>query len=249
MVHIISIANQKGGVAKTTTAHALAAGLHARGKKVLLVDLDAQCNLTYIAGITKPPQTIKEVLQGAEPKPLKCNTGDIIAGNAFIGTADLGAAGKEFRLKNVLAPIANNYDYIILDTPPSLSMLTLNALTFSGEVLIPTQADIFSLQGIQQLNNTIQAVKQTTNKELRTGGLLITRYSGNTILSKDLKLVMQKAAKELGIKLLNTVIREGIAVKEAAAKRADLFTYAPKSKAAQDYNNAINEILKGDAKK
>jgi len=249
MSHIISIANQKGGVAKTTTAHALAAGLHEQGKKVLLVDLDAQCNLTYIAGITKPKQTILEVLQGAEPTPVPCNVGDIIAGNSFIGNADLGTAGKEFRLKNVLGPIANNYDYIILDTPPSLSMLTLNALTFSDKVIIPTQADIFSLQGIQQLNNTIQAVRQTTNKDLETGGLLITRYSGNTILSKDLKIVMEKAAKELGIKLFNTVIREGIAVKEAAAKREDLFTYAPKSNAAQDYSSAIHEILKGDARK
>lgn len=249
MSKTIAIINQKGGVSKTTTALALGAGLTLRGYKVLLVDLDAQGNLSYSMGAEEANFTTIDVLS----KKVKAadviqhlEQGDLLPTSPELSFADklLGDTGKEYRLKEALDPIKENYDYIIIDTPPALGVLTVNALTACTGVIIPAQADVFSLQGISQLYATIDAVKKYTNPSLKVMGLLLTRFSNRAVLSKNIAEVMEQTAHELDTKLFTATIREGIAIKEAQISRQSIFEYAPKSNPAQDYNDFIDELLK-----
>jgi chromosome partitioning protein len=249
MSKVIAIINQKGGVSKTTTAAAIGAGLTLRGYKVLLVDLDAQGNLSYSLGAEESNFTAIDVLTRkvkAAAVIQHLEQGDLLPTSPELALADklLGDTGKEYRLKEALEPVKVNYDYIIIDTPPALGVLTVNALTACNGVIIPAQADVFSLQGISQLYETIWAVRQYTNPSLKVMGLLLTRYSGRAVLSKNIAGVMEQTAKYLNTKLFNKTIREGIAVKEAQISRQSIFEYAPKSNAAQDYSDFIDELLK-----
>jgi chromosome partitioning protein len=249
MSKIIAIINQKGGVSKTTTALALGAGLTLRGHKVLLVDLDAQGNLSYSMGAEESTFTTIDVLTRkvkAANVIQRLPQGDLLPTSPELSLADklLGDTGKEYRLKEALEPVKGNYDYIVIDTPPALGILTVNALTASSGVVIPAQADVFSLQGISQLYATINAVKQYTNPSLKVLGLLLTRFSGRAVLSKNIAGVMEETAKELETKLFNATIREGISIKEAQISKQSIFEYAPKSNPAQDYNDFIDELIK-----
>lgn len=249
---IITVTNQKGGIGKTTTTQNLGFGLSQRGYKVLLIDLDAQRNLTLATKsnqafknsydlITKNA-TVNEVIQ-----PLNSNL-DIINGDLNLSTLDLELTeiGKEYRLKEVLEPIKNNYDFIIIDTPPALNIITVNALTVADRVLIPCQADIFTLDAVRQLNNkTLSVVKKYTNNKLIIDGLLLTRYNDRNILTKEITQKFKELADELGTKLYNARIREAIAVKESQTTRQDIFNYAVKSKVANDFKEFIDEFLKG----
>lgn len=248
---IYAVINQKGGVGKSTTAAALWAGLAERGYKTLAIDLDAQGNLTYSANastdrgqltalsILTREATAAEAIQHTE-------TGDIIAANKALAGADafITETGKEYRLKEALAEIKACYDYIVIDTPPALGILTVNALTACNSVIIPAQADIYSLQGIDQLMQTIAPVKQYCNPDLSIAGIVLNRYNPRTVITRDITAYLQKIAERLKTKVFDTTIREAITVKEAQLKQQSIFKYAPKAKATADFNSLIDEILR-----
>lgn len=246
---VIAVINQKGGVGKSTTAQAIGQGLILKGFKVLFVDLDAQGNLSYSLNALQGGLNVLDILtHKADTKDAiqKTPEGDIIATSPQLSGADmlLTETGKEYKLKEALTPIMKDYDYIIIDTPPALSILTINALTVCTGAIIPAQADIYSLQGIGQLNQTINAVKNYCNKDLTLKGIVLTRYSKRAVLSRDVAEMLQDTAKQLKTKVYKTAIRECIAIKEAQATKQSIFAYAPKSNASIDYKNLIEEVIK-----
>ncbi len=260
MKDIILIINQKGGVAKSTTALALGAGLHLRGERVLFIDLDAQGNLSNTLALNSSVIGLFALMQERQKEEVrkehmlscvqKTPIGDAIAASAHLASADIAISGvgKEMRLKELLAPLYDLYDYIILDTPPALGIITINALTAATAALIPAQADAYSLQGIGQLYDTIQTVREYTNQNLRLLGILLTRYNNRSVLSREVAENMTEAAKTMGTVLCKTHIRECIALKEAQAQRCHIFEYAPRSNAAADYEQLLVELFGGEAK-
>lgn len=248
MKEIIAVINQKGGVGKSTTAHALGAGLALDGARVLFVDLDAQGNLTYSLNAGGQLPSAMDVMEGesAESAIESMDKWDCVASSPSLSGSDkvLTATGKEYRLREALEPLASRYDYVIIDTPPALGILTVNALTAATVAVIPSQADIYSLQGIGQLHGTLEAIRRYTNPKLRVGGILLTRYSARAVLSRDIADMIQDTAQRLGTRLFDTRIRECVALKEAQAQREDIFTYAPKSNAAEDYAAWVVEFRK-----
>ena len=248
MKKIVSIINQKGGVGKSTTASALAAGLSLRGYKTLAVDLDAQGNLTYTFGADNTGATVLEVLTGdatAAEAIKHTQSCDVLPANKALAGADayIKETGKEYRLKEALENVADQYDYIIIDTPPALGILTVNALTACQSVIIPSQADIYSIQGIEQLSETMKPVKKYCNPGLEIEGILLTRYSARSVLSREVADMLEELAAKLGTKLFKTKIREAIAVKEAQISQQSLFEYSPKAKPTEDYNALIDELI------
>jgi chromosome partitioning protein len=250
MEQIIAITNQKGGVGKSTTAHALGAGLRQQGSKILYVDMDAQGNLSYALGGGQGGNSTLEVLtRGCTAAKAIQSTagGDLIGSSPALSGADktLTQVGAEYRLREALEPLKADYDYILIDTPPSLGILTVNALAACTWAIIPAQADTFSLHGIGQLYNTISTVRQYCNKALTIKGILLTRHNTRAILSRDMQELLSQTAQSLGTSLFTTSIREGIAIKEAQAKQTDIYDYAPRSNAAMDYNQFVEEVLGG----
>lgn len=250
MKECIAVINQKGGVGKSTTSNAIGAGLFQRGYKVLFIDLDAQGNLSYSMKCENKPLSSLEVLTGtatAREATLTTPQGDIIPASPALASADtiITDTGREYRLKEALEPLKEVYDYIIIDTPPALGTLTINALTACDSVIIPAQADIYSLQGIGQLNQTIQTVKRYCNSDLTIKGIVITRYSPRAVLTRDMTDLLEDTAKQLNTKVFTSRIRECIALKEAQARQQDIFTYSPSSNAAKDYEGLLTEILGG----
>jgi chromosome partitioning protein len=248
MKDIIAIINQKGGVAKTTTTLALGAGLFMRGQKLLYVDLDAQGNLTYTLGANDEGLTVFDVLIGsakAEQTVQHTKDGDVIPASQLLSGADIviTSAQKEYRLKEAIKPLNEHYDYILIDTPPSLGILTINALTACTGVIIPAQADTYSLRGIRQLQNTITTVKEHCNPFMTIKGILLTRYNPRTILSRDITEIMEQVAQQLQTKLFTSSIRETILIKESQAQNQSIYNYAPKSNAVSDYEAFITELL------
>lgn len=244
----LAIINQKGGVGKSTTALAIGAALSLKGYRVLFVDLDAQGNLSYTLGADTQRYNAMGVLQRPETAAAEVQhtaQGDIIASSPALAGADtmLTETGKEYRLKEALEALQGSYDYCVIDTPPALSILTVNALTACNGVIIPAQADIYSLQGISQLNNTIQTVKKYCNPELHIMGIVLTRYSSRSIISREVAEMIDKTAEQLNTKLYKTKIRECTALKEAQAMQKNIFEYAPKSNASADYKALIEEII------
>lgn len=245
---VYAVLNQKGGVGKTTTAAALWAGLHSKGYKVLAVDLDAQANFSFNAGADTNGLTSLDLLTGeakAEDVIQHTENGDIIPASHALAGADstITQTGKEYRLKEALEPVKDIYDYIILDTPPALGILTINALAACSNVVIPAQADIFSLQGIEQLAGTIEPVKKYCNNELEISGILLTRYNSRSVLSKEVAEMAEQLAAKLGTKLFKTAIREAISIKEAQISQQSIFEYAGKSNVALDYLAFIEELV------
>lgn len=253
MKDIFAIVNNKGGVAKTSTVGALGCFISKKKQKVLCIDLDPQCNLTFtLLGTTQPQISIFEVITNqakAKEAIIKTNNGyDLLPASSSLYNADttITNVGKEYKLKEAIQPLLKSYDYIIIDTPPALGILTVNALTACTKVIIPAQADVYSLQGISTLSNTINAVKQYCNKDLKISGILLTRYNPRVILARDIATMIENTtAKDLGTKIFKTSIRECVAIKEAQAQNQDIYTYAPKSNASTDYKNLVNELLKG----
>ena len=174
-------------------------------------------------------------------------SGDIIPASKALAGADafIADTGKEYRLKEAIEPIKPLYDYIIIDTPPALGILTINALTAANSVIIPAQADIYSLQGIEQLNETIKPVKKYCNPDLAIEGILLTRYNARSILSREVAELAEQLAAKLNTKLFTARIREAIAVKEAQISQQSLYSYSPKGNATIDYLQFIDELLKG----
>lgn len=245
----IAVINQKGGVGKSTTAATVAAGLSLKGYKTLSIDLDAQANLTYTAGAKTTGSTALGVLTGevkVEDAIQHTDSGDIIAANKALAGADafIADTGKEYRLKEALDSVKAAYDYIIIDTPPALGILTINALTACDSVIIPAQADIYSLQGIEQLAETMKPVKKYCNPALKIEGILLTRYSPRSVLSREVAELAEQLAARLGTKVFKATIREAIAVKEAQISQQTLYQYAPKAKVTEDYTALIEELIR-----
>ena len=239
----LSVINQKGGVAKSTTCQMLAAALRRRGASTLLVDLDAQGNLTAAAGASPDEAETALILQGESITPADSSQGPIYTSTPVLASADLTLTetGKEYRLKEALAGMT--FDYCIIDTPPALGILTVNALTASDYVIIPARADLFSIQGIGQLSKTIDAVKKYCNPDLQIAGILLTMYSKRTVLQRETADILQDTAKQMGTSLFEAKIRPCSALPEAQARRQDIFTYSPRSNAAADYDAFTDELL------
>lgn len=244
-MEVVAIVNRKGGVGKTATAQALGAGLARKKKKVLYIDLDSQTNLSYGLGADPEGLNSMDVLTGeatAAEAIQHTPQGDVIAGSEALAGADaaIDGTGKEYRLKEAIDGL--QYDYIIIDTPAQLGTLTVNALTAANSVVIPVQAEVYSLQGIGQLSKTIEAVKKYCNRDLYIRGILTTRYNGRAVISKDMQSNLKDAAEQLKTKLYSTPIRECVSIKEAQAIQQDIYTYAPRSNAAKDYEAFIEEF-------
>lgn len=245
---IITVANQKGGVGKTTTAVSLASGMQRNGYNVLLVDTDPQCNAsdTYRAKIKETAtlfdlfeeeSKVSEVIQ-------KTEYGDIIPCDPLLISADNKylQAGREYILKDILAQVKNNYDYVIVDTCPFLGVLLANAITAADGLIIPSIPDRYSLQGLGELNKTIKAVTRHSNKSLTVLGLLFVMCEENTKLSKEILGSTTEIEKAFNTKTFKSRIRRTVKVKEANTNRKPLFYYAPYCTAALDYEKLIKEI-------
>ena len=233
---------------------ALASGLAQRGYKVIVVDLDPQCNLSLGSGadILNMDQTLYDVFKGTADLPdliQKTDLGyDLITGGLTLAGADMDftQTGREFMLKEALDEIRTDYDFCIIDTPPTLGILTVNALTASDGVVIPLTADLFSLQGLSQLDLLMDRVRKYSNRDLKTEGLLITIHDERTNISKALSEKINQTAEKLGTRVFSHPIRRSVAVRESQTLMVDLFTEAPQANATKDYNSFIDEILKGE---
>ena len=248
MAHIISFANQKGGVSKTTTAVNLAAGLHNKGYKVLLIDLDSQANATQATDLEgyDVRYTITDELSGeVELKDSivrRDDEYDIIASDELLSGYEAQALENWDILKSDLAAVKKEYDYIIIDTKPALGNLLLMALKSSDYVVIPMEARPFAEQGLAQLNQTIQAVR--SRKKPVILGILLTKFHERTVLNRLLKENLEAEAKELNTSLFNTQIRESIAVPESQLMKQAVVDYAPKSNPALDYVSFTEEVIR-----
>lgn len=245
----IAVTIQKGGTCKTTTAAALAAGLSLHGKKVLSIDLDPQGDLSFAFATHPEVPSSMDVLYGhtkAEEAVQHTAQGDIIAAAPALSGADLklaSSADGARKLKEALGPVKRKYDYIVIDTPPALGALTVNALSAADDIIIPAQANVFSLKAIRQLAATIEAVRNTTNPTLVISGILLCKYDRRPIIQRDNANALKNEAIRLHTKLFNSRIRNCTAVQEAQLVQENIFTYAPKSHAAEDYRSFVSEFL------
>lgn len=252
----IAVIAQKGGVGKSTTAQAIGVGLSKyRTARVLFIDTDAQGNLSRSMEADYSGTTggdALEVLTGrttAEESIQHTAHGDIIASSPALSGADrepeLTKVGREYRLRKALEAVSALYDYCIIDTPPALSIITVNALTAADRAIIPAHADDYSLEALERLRETIETVKAYCNHSLQVDGILLTRFNGRAILSREIAEMIAQAAEKLETRLYQTKIRECTAVKEAQALREDIYSYAPRCNAAKDYRALLDEITGG----
>ena len=249
---VVTIVNQKGGVGKTTTSINLAASIALKGRKTLLIDLDPQGNssLSFVERheIEEHGGSIYQALVGER------SIGDIVMGTA-IETLDLapatialakvesklmGELDAHFRLKDAIQPIIHEYDYIVIDTPPTLGMLTVNALVASSHVLIPIQSSYFALEGTDDLLDTIEKVRQRPNPDLQILGVVVTLHDKRTLLGKD---VLSQIGEVFGGKVFDTVISKSVRLEESPAYRESIFSYAPNSSGAMEYYKLSEEVL------
>ena len=246
MGRVIAVANQKGGVGKTTTAINLSAALAEKGKKVLLIDMDSQGNVTYSSGVDSPQYSITAVLGEdcrTDEALIHCKYYDLLAADSYLTNVEMAEGVESTLLKNAIEPIKSNYDFIIIDTPPALGNLSFNSLVASDYVVIPTEPRPFALQGLGALHNTIESVRNSQNKTLKVLGILLIKYSNRTVLNRDIKDMIEDYAKQMNTIVFDTSIRDGIAVPEAQTVRQPLIDYAKSSKPNIDYKAFTTELL------
>ena len=255
MGKVISVANQKGGVGKTTTTVNLATLLAKKGKKVLLIDTDPQGNATSGLGVTKELElsvydilvgetTFDETVQETAIKNLKVCPSNISLAGAEVELVSM--MSREQRLKVKLDEVKDRYDFILIDCPPSLGLITLNAFTASDSVLIPVQCEYFALEGLGQLLNTVNLVKKHLNKNLEIEGALLTMYDARTNLSNQ---VVKEVKKYFEDKVYKTVIPRNVRLSEAPSYGMPISIYDPKSKGAKAYEKFTKELLKNNSEK
>ncbi len=245
----IAVANQKGGVGKTTTAHALAAGLSQKGYKTLAVDLDPQGNLSSSSGVESyhVPTAYELLKQAVAPRETVQSAGgyDIIPANIMLAgiEQELSQTGKEHRLKEGLSVLSSEYNFAIIDTPPALGVLTVNAFTAADGILIPTTAGIFATAGISQLSDTVRNVQKYCNPSLKIIGILFTRFNPRVNISRQIRELTEQIGEYISAPIYKSYIRSAVVVEEAQANKMDIFTYAGKSTVSEDYEAFINEFL------
>ena len=251
MAQTFAIANHKGGVGKTTTAVNLGAGLAARGYRVLLVDMDAQANLTDTLRVADTTPNVYDVLKGeAEAVPVEVAPQlHVLPAALDLATAEVElttAIGRERLLSDALQPLLPRYDFVIIDTAPTLGLLTINAMAAADAVIIPLQAEYYALKGVRGLLGVIENVQRRINRGLIIGGVVITQYDTRTTLHKQ---VREAIAQQFGAAVFDTPVRNAIAIAEAQVKRSDIFTYAPDSAGAEDYAKIVDEFVQRYGKK
>jgi chromosome partitioning protein len=246
MAKIISIANNKGGVGKTTSAINIGAGLTLLKKKVLLIDLDPQSNLTTSLGVTDTQNNIYGAICGQyKPEPIEIVKGlYIIPAITDLAASEIELSSKmdrEYYLKEIIDEIKDSYDYILIDCPPSLSLLTFNAFTASDEILIPLQSEFLATKGLTKIVEIVSMINRRLNPELIIGGVFLTQYDSRKILNKDVLKTVQEYFTDA---VFNTQIRDNVALAEAPARGLDIFRYNEKSFGAEDYRNLSKELIK-----
>lgn len=250
MEQIIAFVNQKGGVGKTTSCLNIGASLSMKGKRVLLIDADPQGNLTISAGIRleENDPTVYDVLKGnsAISETIQHKPGaeyDILPADIMLSGADLelgSVPGREMILKECIASLENHYDFVLIDCPPSLNVITLMALTAATGVVIPVQAHFLALNGVAQLLETINLVQKRMNHALKIDGVIVTLYDQRKILNKEVFENLNAAFPE---KVFKTTIGNSISLAEAPSAGMDIFQYKPGSKAAAQYDALTRELI------
>lgn len=241
---IYTIATQKGGTGKTTTAAALAQAAAYKGKSCLAIDLDPQANLTYCLAADETQPGSYELLHGAAASQVTQTTAqsiDVISASPDLQT-ETSSRGSARRLQKALQPIKDKYDLIIIDVPPTGGELQYNALQAADRLLIPLEADAFNLQSLRQITEAAAQIS-ASNPDLQIAGVLLTQYDPRPVINRQLREMLQENAAAQGIPFLGTV-RKAVAVKEAAALQVSLFDYAPKCKPAADYMNIYEQLEK-----
>jgi len=253
---ILAIANQKGGVGKTTTAFNLSSALAFTGKNTLLVDIDPQAHST-ISSVYDPykfDKSIYNILVNSNEKIrdiiVKSSVPGLEVAISKISMAKLepillGEIDGHFRLKDIIEPVKNKYDFIIIDTPPSLGLITINALVAATHIIIPIQSSYLSLEGTDDLLETIEKIKKNVNQSLQILGVLITLHDKRTNISKD---AVERIKKVFGKKVFRTVISKSVKLEESPAYKESIFTYAPNSVGAIQYNKLAEEVIKREKK-
>ena len=249
MGNTLALVNQKGGVGKTTTAVNLTAALHQAGLRVLLCDFDPQANATSGLGLEKGASAVTSydvVINGAEAKDAVIHTkfGDLIPSSAALSGAGVelvGVDSREYALKNALAPLKDSYDAILIDCPPSLELLTLNALCAADSMLIPVQCEYYALEGLSDLMTTMRAVKRRLNPRIDIFGVVLTMYDGRTNFSAQ---VAEEVRRHFPGKVFATAIPRNVRLCEAPSHGLPVFAYDRYSRGAQAYLALAEEILK-----
>lgn len=248
LTQVITVTNQKGGVGKTTTASALVCGLHQRGARVLGIDLDPQGNLGFTLGLDPDSsKTVYDVLKGncsIEQAIVPTEYGDVLPADIMLSAAevDFSAPQREFMLDRQLAAVRDNYDFVIIDTPPSLNVLTVNAYVASTGLIVPMEAEVLSLVGVTQLKETIDTVRSTFNPNLKVLGILINKYNPRLTLSREILDLAESVADQLDSKVFQVKIRRGVGVAMAPAHGQSVLTYQPKSKSAIDLQTIVDLV-------
>ncbi len=250
MANIIVTPNQKGGVGKTSLILNLGFGLIKRGYKILFIDTDPQKNLTFsLTGkdevgnktcfeLMREQESIENVIVNKE-------NFDYIPASANLSGLDR-VQNDMFALEKALKNVSNKYDFILIDTPPNLGSITLNAIVSSSLIVIPTESGAYSMNGIKELNKTLNTVRQATNKEIIVEGILITKFRSRTLTNTEMANVLEKASSYFKTKVFKTRIRDSVIMQEIQCNNKNLFDYAPKSKITNDFDDFINELLKSD---